>query len=116
MSKNTTKNRKEPEEVLVYEEAEEVIEDKAPEEVFVRKQPDEGFCMYLGPSILGVIQYGTSYAGDKKEVLQQIEGAVAKYPLIASLIIPGAELASARTLVKTPGNLLYNAYRKLAKM
>ncbi len=81
-----------------------------------RKAPAEGFCIYLGPTKLGVIQYGSCYGGSKEAVLKQIEDIVSRYPLVASLIIPGAELAKARTLVKTPGNLLYNNYRKLAKM
>jgi len=57
-----------------------------------------------------------STARDKETVLKQITHITEKYPLVASLIVPGEELATARVLVKTPGNLLYVNYRKLAKM
>ena len=52
-----------------------------------------GFCMYLGPSIIGTIQQARILYGDKQDALAQI---------------------SARIKVKTPGNLLYVNYHKLA--
>lgn len=73
-----------------------------------------GFCVYLGPSIRGVIQSGTVYHGSKAAVLIDIAPALERYPLIASLIIPGDTLAVDRIKVKTAGNLLNVNYRKLA--
>ena len=73
-----------------------------------------GFCMYLGPSIIGTIQQARILCGDKQDALAQISAAVEKYPLIASLVIPGDQVSEARIKVKTPGNLLYVNYHKLA--
>lgn len=81
-----------------------------------RSCSEDCFCIYLGPSKLGVIQYGACFGGSKETVLKQITHITEKYPLVASLIVPGEELSTARVLVKTPGNLLYVNYRKLAKM
>lgn len=52
--------------------------------------------------------------GDKQDALAQISAAVEKYPLIATLVIPGDQVSEARIKVKTPGNLLYVNYHKLA--
>ena len=73
-----------------------------------------GFCMYIGPSIVGTIQQARILYGDKQAALTQISAAVEKYPLIASLVIPGDQVSEARIKVKTPGNLLYVNYHKLA--
>lgn len=72
-----------------------------------------GFCVYLGPTIMGVIQNGTVYRGNKQDALAEVAAAVKKYPLIASLIVTGDTLAVDRIKVKTPGNLLYVNCRKL---
>ncbi len=50
-----------------------------------------GFCMYIGPSIVGTIQQARILYGDKQDALAQISAAVEKYPLIATLVIPGAQ-------------------------
>ena len=47
-----------------------------------------GFCMYIGPSIVGTIQQARILYGD--------------------------QVSEARIKVKTPGNLLYVNYHKLA--
>lgn len=73
-----------------------------------------GFCMYIGPSIIGTIQQSRILYGSKQDALKQLSGAIEKYPLIASLIVSGDDLPEARIKVKTPGNLLYVNYHKLA--
>ena len=73
-----------------------------------------GFCVYIGPTITGVIQNGTIMRGGKKEVLKSFAPAIEKYPLITSLIVTGDTLAQDRIKAMTPGNLLYVNYRKLA--
>lgn len=75
---------------------------------------DAGFCVYIGPSITGVIQSGTIYTGSKAQALSDAALAVEKYPLVAELIVTGNTLAVDRIKVKTPGNLLYVNYKKLA--
>lgn len=73
-----------------------------------------GFCVYLGPTITNTIQNGTVLRGTKKEVLSSLAVVVEKYPLVASLIVTGDALPAERIKVKTPGNLLYVNYHKLA--
>lgn len=73
-----------------------------------------GFCVYIGPTITGVIQSGSIHHGSKDEALANIQLAVDKYPLIKALVVPGEALAESRVKVKTPGNYLYNQYRALA--
>lgn len=72
-----------------------------------------GFCVYLGPTLTGVIQSGTVYRGSKADVLKEIKYATDRIPLIASLIIPGERLSEDRIKVKTPGNILYENYKKI---
>lgn len=72
-----------------------------------------GFCVYIGPTIAGVIQSGTIIRGAKKEVLKSVANTTERYPLVASLIVTGDTLAQDRIKVKTPGNLLYVNYHQL---
>lgn len=76
-------------------------------------QEETGFCVYLGPTILGVIQSGTVYPGSVKAVRERLAAVIEKYPLIARLLAPGETLAQDRKKVKTPGNALYSYYTKL---
>ena len=71
------------------------------------------FCVYLGPTIRGVIQYGTIYPGGRAATLERLKGEIAKYPLIAELISEGDALVTDRIKVKTKGNYLYEAKRRL---
>lgn len=71
------------------------------------------FCVYIGPSILGVIQSGTVFRGTKTEVIASLSEAVSDYPLIPSLIVSDKTLPVDRLKVKTPGNLLFENYHKL---
>ena len=73
-----------------------------------------GFCVYLGPTIRNIIQSGTVYKGTKADALNAMHSAAREIPLIKSLLVSGATLATARIKVKTPGNLLYENYKRLA--
>ncbi|HWP51639.1 MAG TPA: hypothetical protein VN626_08080 [Clostridia bacterium] len=73
-----------------------------------------GFCVYLGPSIRGIIQSGSIFNGTKAQAADSLASAVEKYPLITSLIVTGETLAEDRIKIKTPDNLLYVNYNKLA--
>ena len=73
-----------------------------------------GFCVYLGPSIQGVIVTGTVFSGGKDATLAKISRILKDYPMVASLIVPGGALPESRMKAKTPGNLLYENYRRLA--
>jgi hypothetical protein len=72
------------------------------------------FCVYIGPSIRGVIQSGTIYSGSLEETLKFLSPAIEKYPLIAKLISTDKTIAEDRVKVKTAGNLLNVYYKKLA--
>ena len=88
-----------------------------------KKRPDApkksaesgGFCVYLGPTLMGVIQRGTIYRGGRREVLDTLTPVIEQHPLIASLVVSDDTLPADRIKVKTPGNLLYVNYHKLAK-
>jgi hypothetical protein len=81
-----------------------------------KKQTDNvgSFCVYIGPSIRGVIQSGTVYSGSLKKTLDFLSPAIKKFPLIAKLISTEKTIAEDRIKVKTAGNLLNVYYRKLA--
>ena len=74
---------------------------------------NDGFCVYIGPSITGVIQNGTVYRGTKAKVLTKLEAVVERYPLVKSLVVTDKTLSEDRIKVKTPGNILYVNYKKL---
>ncbi len=76
------------------------------------------FCMYIGPTIVGAIQNGTIYQGNKKQVMASLELAfvLEKYPLAADLLVDGKKLAASRQQLKQPGNLLHNKYKQLQKI
>ena len=74
----------------------------------------DSFCVYLGPSIRGVIQKGTIYPGSRREVVESIDSAIQKYPRIRNLLVSGETLVTDRIQVKTPGTRLFTEYKKLA--
>ena len=51
----------------------------------------------------------------RKEVLDTLAPVIEQHPLIASLVVSDETLPADRIKVKTPGNLLYVNYHKLAK-
>lgn len=75
---------------------------------------DASFCVYLGPTIQGVIQSGTVYRGNRKSVGEALSAEIAKYPLIAKLIVTDQTIVEDRVKVKTAGNALNVYYKKLA--
>ena len=72
------------------------------------------FCVYIGPSIRGVIQSGTIYGKSLEETKAFLTPAIEKYPLIGKLISTDKTIAEDRIKVKTAGNLLNVYYTKLA--
>lgn len=76
---------------------------------------DESFCIYLGPTITRVIRNGKMFTGNKEAVLNELKDVTVKYPLVAEMVISCETLAEDRIKIKTPGNLLYVNYQKLAK-
>lgn len=72
-----------------------------------------GFCCYVGPSILGVIQQNQIFDGDVVNTRKMLASAIEKRPGIAALIVDGNDLAEALRAVRTPGSLLYEKYHKM---
>lgn len=68
--------------------------------------------VYIGPTIRSAIQHNTILTGTREEVVKKLESAIAKYPPIAQLLVSSEDLASARKLIKQPGNRLYDVYRR----
>lgn len=94
------------------------VEETAPKEkkgTSAKEAKNNGFCVYLGPTILGVIQNGTIYEGDKSDVVKQIASVIKEYPLVQTLIVSGKTLPEDRIKVNQPGNILYVNYHKLEK-
>ncbi|MBD5098129.1 MAG: hypothetical protein HDT35_00990 [Clostridiales bacterium] len=83
-----------------------------------REKPERsnasGFYIYIGPNIKKHIQTGTVYRGTRAHALKQAAAAIEAYPLVKTLIVSGDALPEARIKVKTPGNVLYANYQKLA--
>ncbi len=73
-----------------------------------------GFCMYIGPSIRGVIQCGAMFRGTKAQFRERLAPAIEKHPLIGEMIVSDTMLPAARIKVRTPGNRLYALYNRLA--
>jgi hypothetical protein len=83
----------------------------------VRTDQGSGFCAYVGPTIVGVIQQHTIYNGTKAEVMENdfVKLATSKHPEVEQLIVDGGDLDKARESVKTPGTDLYKAYKAIAR-
>lgn len=73
-----------------------------------------GFYCYIGPNLKRLIQTGTIYRGTRAEALARAAEAIKAQPLVKTLIVSGDALPTARLKVKTPGNVLYANYQKLA--
>lgn len=81
------------------------------------EEPASGFCVYIGPSITGVIQRNTIYpcGKDAAELRDDVKLATSRYPEIASLIVDGNDLPTAIEKIKTRGEDLWKRARHLAK-
>ena len=74
-----------------------------------------GYCVYIGPSIRGVVQFGSIHKGSLEAVQKKLASGIEKFPLIAALIVPGEALPEARVRVKTPGTALHDINHRLVK-
>jgi len=80
------------------------------------KQTGLQFCVYLGPSIRGAIQYGAIIQGTHHEAVKQYAQLIETYPPVRNLIIPGEMLSEARVQIKTSGNALFAYNQRLTAM
>lgn len=72
-----------------------------------------GFCVYIGPTIVGLVQQGSIFGCPKSEATKRLADAIEKYPLIKSLIIDGEKLPAAKAKIAKHGNHLNAAYNTL---
>lgn len=112
VKKSTAKKAEEVVKVEITETISQAEETPAVKKTSV-KEP-ERFCVYIGPSIRGVIQSGTIYDKTLKDTKVFLANAIEKYPLIGKLISTDKTIAEDRVKVKTAGNLLNVYYTKLA--
>lgn len=73
------------------------------------------YCVYLGPTIRGVVQNGAIFQCSPEEACLQLGTYIERWPRIRNLIIDGEYLSEARIQIKTPGNGLYEQSRKLLR-
>ncbi len=78
-----------------------------------RQRNNNSFCVYIGPSIRGVIPTGKVYRGSKSEALYTAADVITAYPLVEKLMVTDRELPEARLKVKQPGNYLHTCYTQL---
>lgn len=73
-----------------------------------------GYCCYIGPSIPGLIRNGAIFRGSPADACAAAKAAIEAEPLVKTLIVPSITLPGDRLKVKTPGNALYENYRRIA--
>ena len=96
------------------EAADERTDTGAPAEQEKPESNKSGFYCYIGPNLKRLIQTGTIYRGTRAEALARAAEAIKAQQLVKTLIVSGDALPTARLKVKTPGNVLYANYQKLA--
>ena len=126
MTKRVTENTETAVAAVVTAETNEPVlkQDKAEEPGRVEQQEEVqkarekvsavGFYCYIGPNLKKLIQTGTIFRGSREEALAKADAAIQAEPLVKTLIVYGDVLPKARVQVRTPGNVLYANYRKLA--
>jgi len=92
------------------EETEKAVPSAAPP---VLQKKSDHFCVYIGPSVTGLLSAQQVFRGTKKDALQQLDEAVKKYPqYVSRLLVTDTELPQARLQIRQKGTLLYTTYQK----
>lgn len=94
-------------------------EPKTAKRTEAKKEPDakrkKGVWVYTGPNLKGLVQSGSVYRGSREDALKALEGAVKEKPEVKTLLVSGEALGEARRKIRTPGNALYEAYKKAGR-
>lgn len=80
-----------------------------------KPRQEEAYCVYIGPSIRGAVQYGQILHGTLDEAKESLGMVIGRWPLVGALIIPGDLLPEARIKVKTHGTALNDQYTRLIR-
>lgn len=92
------------------------VKKKAAVRAAAKKPAEERpFCVYIGPSIRGAVQYGQILHGTLAEARETLGPLIGRFPLVGALVIPGELLSAARIQVKTHGTALCDQYNRLAR-
>ena len=89
---------------------------RAPRKAQTGPAEDVSICVYIGPTIRGVVNYGAIFHGTYQEVIQAEAEMVEQFPPIRHLIVPGENLGQARIDIHTPGNSIYVYKQRLVRM
>ena len=79
----------------------------------INKPANDAWCMYIGPTIRGLIRQSQIFPKSAAEV--RAEFGEKMTPAAASLIVDGADLPGARQELRTPGTALHHFYNSLNK-
>ncbi|MBE6537939.1 MAG: hypothetical protein E7671_00550 [Ruminococcaceae bacterium] len=74
-----------------------------------------GIYVYIGPSIRGVIQNGSIFAGTREEALKKNSAAIEFCSKIERLIVADSDIMSAKKKIKEGGNTVSLAYRAVVE-
>jgi hypothetical protein len=74
-----------------------------------------GYCIYVGPSLRGIIQTRTIIAGSKEEAIKRLDIAMAikQRPAIKEFIVDGLNYHETMAQINVMGSDLYKKYRGL---
>ena len=76
---------------------------------------DVGFCVYIGPTVKGLIQSGTVFPTTRENAIRAHRAVFSERAGLLPLLVASDALPDALKAVKTPGSALYGIYKKAAK-
>lgn len=88
---------------------------KQPKKKDTKVSPRAGFACYVGPSIVGAVQKNQIFPGTVDDAKEALAAVIKKKPVIARLIVDGADLAEALGAVRQSGTLLHDLAKKAGK-
>lgn len=73
--------------------------------------------VYVGPSLpKGQLKQNSIFIGTRQEIEKELEAVLEKFPLAKKLLVPVADLATAKTKVKSAGNVLHKWYADVSSL
>ncbi len=78
-----------------------------------KKNREDSFCVYIGPSIKGLIQNGAVFRGKKQDAVKLTANVIEQFPTVEKLIVADLDLPTARLKVNQSGTLLHKYQQEL---